>query len=121
MKNYDSFTIGDYGILPEDIAPFENIEASNQPQEQARISSSGSTLASTFAITGAKRSRSSTSGVWDDFDKTTKPNAQGVQVRYAICKICKLKLSAKFPSGTTCFLRRVVRYNARQGLAMRQT
>nr|ADB85404.1 putative retrotransposon protein [Phyllostachys edulis] len=102
-------------ISPEDLASFENLDGSSQPQGQAEGSqpqdqaggmpSSGSTAASTSVTTNVKRSRSITLGVWEDFDRTTKEYAQG----------------ALSSGGTEHLIRHAARCKARQGLVMSQT
>ena len=62
----------------------------------------------------------STSGVWENFNRTTKKNTQGLQVPYVVCKICRHKLSTKSLGGTGNLLRHATRCKAKQGLAMRQ-
>ena len=71
--------------------------------------------------TGAKRSRPSTSGVWENFDRTTKQDAAGNEVPYAICKIYRHELFAKSTGGTGHLLRHATRCRTKQGLVMRQT
>lgn len=107
---YDSFALGEYGLSSEEIASIEAAAATSNepevsPEEHSGVPSSGSTSASGSTATGAKRSRSSTSGVWENFDRTTKQDAAGNEVPYAICKICHHELSAKSTGGTGHLLR----------------
>ena len=122
---YDSFALGEYGLSSEDIASIEAATASNEyglsPEEQAGVPSSSSMAALGSTASGAKRSRSSTSGVWEHFDRTTKQDAAGNEVPYAICKICRHELSARSTGGTGHLLRHATRCRTKQGLAMRQT
>lgn len=123
---YDSFALSEFGLSSDEIASMEAAAAaSNEPEvspkEQAGVPSSGSTSASGSTTTGAKRSRPSTSGVWDNFDRTTRQDVAGNEVPYAICKICRHELSVKFTGGTGHLLRHTTRCRTKQGLAMRQT
>ena len=106
------------GIKNPPTASMEAAEAaSNQPkvspEEQGGVPSSGSTA------TRTKRSRPSTSGVWENFDRTTKQDAAGNEVPYAICKIYRYELSAKSTGGTGHLIRHATRCRTKQGLAMR--
>ena len=126
MDSYDNFALSDYGLSPEKVASMEAVAAaSNQPkllpEGQCGVPSSGSTTASSSATTGANRSRPSTSRVWENFDRITKPDAQGNEVPYAICKICHNELFAMSTGGTGHLLRHATRCKAKQGLVMRQT
>ena len=125
MENYDSFALGDYGLSPEEVASMEATVASNQPEllpeGQGGVSSSGSTAVSSSATTGAKRSRPSTSGAWENFDRTTKPDAQGNEVPYAICKIYRNESSARSTDEMWHLLRHATRCKTKQGLVMTQT
>ena len=123
---YDSFALSEFGLSSDEIASMEvAAAASNEPEvspeEQAGVPSSGSTSASGSTATGAKRSRPSTSGVWENFDRTTRQDAAGNEVPYAICKICHHELSAKSTGGTRHLLRHATRCRTKQGLVMRQT
>ena len=126
MDSYDSFALGDYRLSPEEVASMEAAAAASSqsellPEGQGGVPSPGSTTASSSTTTGAKRSMPSTSGVWENFDRTTKQDAAGNEVSYAICKICHHELSAKSTGGTGHFLRHATRCRTKQGLVMRQT
>ena len=124
MENYDIFALIEYGISLKDVASTkEVVAASNQPEVlsegQGGVPSSDSTATSSSATIGAKRSRSSTSGVWENFNRITKPDAHGNAVPYAICKICRRELSATSIGGTGYLQRHATRCKAKQGLLMR--
>ena len=115
---YDRFALTEYGLSLEKITSMEAaVAASNQPEvspeEQGGVPSSGSTAASGSTTTGAKRSRPSILGPWENFNRTTKQDAAGNDVPYAICKICRHEFSAKSTGGTGHLLRHATRCRAK--------
>lgn len=136
MDNYE-FPLSDFNLSAEDMQSYQqaypsaegphvqtgDAEEPTAPVAQGPIdaSSAGSISATTTQSTGAKRTRASTSTVWNDFDKKIKTDNDGTEVRYAVCKICGNELTAKSSGGTGHLQRHAASCKKRQGIQMRQT
>ena len=116
--DHDFFLQGEEGDYPHPQQASSEDQVHPSDPSVGGAASSSSAPVSTSA--GAKRSRRSTSAVWQDFEKVMREE-DGVQVRYAKCNTCKHEYTAKSSGGTGHLLRHAATCKKKAGVAMRQT